>query len=984
MNDQQALRKAVRAAIAALSVGEPQSIVRFAQVQQPQITAADATVLLRDAEDHDELLTKLGKVVHEWDAADPDEDWTRNTSPSSADRRRLIYELLELDMAGAQLLDERRPVLHLGSIVISGPWKRWYTPARAWANEFYWAKYQDYLSRVRGWPDDSVARLAHDTTEVIERIADPTQVEAYQSKGLVVGYVQSGKTANFTGVAAKAIDAGYRLIIVMTGTIELLRSQTQRRMDMELVGRQNILGDLSEDEARVAKVDYQDDHDWLAGRFLDLEVSDPTVGIRRLTHHRADYKQQFKTLKIDRIDPTKPLFDPANLHRSAARLAIVKKNSTVLGKLVTDIKANRNAFAEIPVLIIDDESDQASVNTVDPEKVAQAKRDGKEVKERMAINQHIASMLELMPRAQYVGYTATPFANVFVDPSDDVGIFPKDFIISLGRPADYMGVEDFHDLEPIEDPPTVANSNRLAYVRMLEAIDGDNNAQLEELAEAIDMFVLTGAVKLYRRSVDPARSYRHHTMLVHHSVRKDDHREVADSIRRLWQKAEFTKPATKARLRNLYETDILSVSDARKPAGLPAMPGFDELVPFVAKAVSRITEHLGNPVLVVNSDSDIQKEQQALDFDRHETWRILVGGSKLSRGFTVEGLTVTYFRRATELRDSLTQMGRWFGFRPGYKDLVRLYMARNARFGARSVDLYDAFESIAIDEAAFRRQLEQYAVWDGDEPQVRPIDIPPLVQQYLPWLKPTAKNKMFNARLVQQSEQGFTPTGYPNDLDSLKRNLELWRPVLASASDPVTLETGTGRSTFEALTGLVSAEALLEALGKSRYLGSYGSTNVEPRMEFYRQLVSAGDVADFLVVAPQLQTDEVVDVAGVGPRRVVSRDRRKGRDGRFGEVTDPKNRRPVESFVSGIPSAPLAPWRDPRRGAVLLYLIREATPSYERKTTVARSDRERGLIAACKIYVPAELIDKQPRAVVFQVVDKARADQPIVPAVATV
>ena len=247
------------------------------------------------------------------------------------------------------------------------------------------------------------------------------------------------------------------------------------------------------------------------------------------------------------------------------------------------------------------------------------------------------------------------------------------------------------------------------------------------------------------------------------------------------------------------------------------MPPFDQLVNFVPKAIGRITESDHNPVLVVNSDKDVQDQQQSLDFDRYSTWRILVGGAKLSRGFTVEGLTVTYFRRANDMNDSLTQMGRWFGFRDGYQDLVRLYIARNAKFGAKTVDLYKAFEGIARDEAAFREQLERYAEWDGDSPKILPSQIPPLVEQRLPWMRPTASNKMFNAVLVEQNEQPFTPTGYCNTQTGLKRNLDLWRPLLAAVSSQVSLPQ-TGATRFEAYVGVVDARSIIDAMNATEYL----------------------------------------------------------------------------------------------------------------------------------------------------------------------
>lgn len=965
-------------AVRAIETGPPRDLIARAQPDADQLgvklNSSHLADLLHSAQDDDALLNKLGLLVHGWDIAPASDAWAAGTAPSSPARRALVCTLLGFDDQGRETLAERRPIFKDHSVVISAPWARWYSPARAAEHEFYWPRYRDYLLTTRKWPAESVAALHRSTSSVLERIADPTRPEAHQSKGLVVGYVQSGKTANFTGVAAKAIDAGYRLVIVMTGTIELLRAQTQRRMDMELVGRQNILGDLTSTQAREANFDYQDDLEWHAGRFLDLGVAEPIVGIRRLTSHRADYQSQFKTLRIDRVDQSKPLFDPSNLFRSAARLAVVKKNAAVLRKLVTDIKANRNAFAEIPVLIIDDESDQASVNTVDPEKVERARQEGREIKERRAINQHIASMLEMMPRAQYVGYTATPFANVFVDPSDDIGIFPRDFVIGLDRPDGYMGVSDFHDLEPVKPGQQNWNtSNELAFVRHLESAEDEETTRKDELAVALDMFVLTGAVKLYRESVDPHLRFRHHTMLVHQSVRKDDHRELADDVRALWKRAGYASPASKPRLETLYEEDVVPVAEARRTEGLPAMPNFEELVPFVGKAVAKIAEHANNPVIVVNSDADVQREQQALDFDRYPIWRILVGGSKLSRGFTVEGLTVTYFRRATNMSDSLTQMGRWFGFRAGYQDLVRLYIAREARFGNRTVDLFEAFEAVARDEAAFRTQLEQYAQWVGDEPLVRPIDIPPLVQQHLPWLMPTAKNKMFNARLVEQSESPFTASGYPTHLAQLKHNLDLWRPLIAGAAEPVKLPEGVDLGEFTALVGVAGAKDLIDAVSSMAYLANYGQYAVEPKLTYFRRLVKEGLLEDFLIVMPQLATS-TIEVAGIGPRRLVSRDRRAGRNDKFGEITDVKHRHAAQTFVEGAPTARLAEWFSPRRGAVLLYLVRESDPKYDGLGSVPEADPERGVIVAYSIWVPEGALPSGPPVLRFQVRDAANPD----------
>ncbi len=960
-------RESFRRALKMLENGPPKNLVKRvgpdAEDRGETVAAADLTVLIETAEAPDPFLTALGLQVHKWDAELATTEWTEGTAPSTQARRDVICSKLGLDPAGAAVLLDRRPLFVDETVVISAPWQRWYTAERAASHEFYWPRYRDFLLSTRGWAEENVSALDIATTSIVERLADPTRVEAHQSKGLVVGYVQSGKTANFTGVVAKGIDAGYRLVIVMTGTIEMLRAQTQRRMDMELVGQQNILGDFTPEQAITEKLDYQDDPAWQAGGFIDLGDDPIESEIHRLTTHKRDYQKQFKSLKIERFDMAKPLFDPTNLFGAAARLVITKKNSTVLRKLVSDLKANKNAFKEIPVLIIDDESDQASVNTVDPEKVRAAKAAGKEIKERRAINERIADMLCLMPRSQYVGYTATPFANVFVDPSDEQGIYPKDFVISLRRPPDYMGVEDFHDLaaesEDDEASPTPMTSNSDAHVRDLVASeDPDDQADRDaELARAIDMFVLTGACKLYRADQPSHPGFRHHTMLVHESVRTADQKNLASAVQTLWNAAAYSTPAGASRLRALYDGDVLPVSEARRELGAPAPPEFEELKPWIAKAIARITEHNKNPVIVVNSDKEIA--QQQLDFDRNETWRILVGGAKLSRGFTVEGLTVTYFRRAVTMSDSLTQMGRWFGFRDGYQDLVRLYIDRNAKFGKNRIDLYKAFEAIARDEAAFREQLAMYAEWDGDKPRVLPSQIPPLVSQHLPWLKPTARNKMFNAALEEQSEQFFTPVGYPNHVDDQYANLEQWRSMLTSTSD-VRPFPAAGQARLEAYTGIAGAGDILELVGGLKWMYFYGPRSVTPKLNYYRRLATSPELPlrDFLVVLPQ-PGEKLASIEHVGTRHIINRDRR-ARGGqvvpKFGEITDPKHRRFVQPLLTATrpEDHPLADLWAADRGVMLVYLVKEADPTFDAKPKpkLAANHPEHGLIVCFSLYLP--------------------------------
>lgn len=766
-------------ALDAMNRPGPKDLHSFAWLQADGLPddslPSDATLrtyLQRQTPDN-ELRKALHLRLAKWDSAQVEVGWTETTSPNTRERRETILRKLKVDAATAELFDQLFPVFEKdGTIVIADKWERWYTEEVRQKRDFYWSAYTNYLSSMRKWSPEAVIKLDIATTHVVERLSDPTRKQPYQAKGLVVGYVQSGKTANFTGVIAKAIDAGYRLIIVMTGTTNLLREQTQRRLDMELVGVENILRgvDLDNPEA-LNDVDYQDDRDWYDSRFVRHHVRPAEVGqpdIHRMTTHHFDYqslRRGISALDFVRRDQTKPLSDPENLFHADARLVIVKKNSSVLKKLVKDLGGITARLHEVPALIIDDESDQASINTSNPKKWAAGKT------ERTTINKHIAELLRMLPRGQYVGYTATPFANVFVDPSDAEDIFPKDFLISLERPPGYMGASDFHDTDPsvLLSERTFANSREKAHVRLLEG--NDDKADRIDLQRAIDAFVLSGAIKLYRKD-QGVGDFRHHTMLVHEAMKTAVHLEARDEIRRIWEIAGYSDlSGSHHRLRALFDADLLPVTQAIGE-GVPSPKTFDDLAGYIPE-VARLISPNGNPVIVVNSDKDI--EQDELKFDQHGVWRILVGGNKLARGFTVEGLTVSYYLRKVKSADALMQMGRWFGFRAGYRDLVRLYV---------TPDVYDAFESICLDEEDFRKELRRYAQLDDNgDPLVTPARIPPLVRSR--GIRPAAASKMYNAVLEQRRTLAKEPSsGYPALSDkALQHNVEVFSSLLELAKD---------------------------------------------------------------------------------------------------------------------------------------------------------------------------------------------------------
>ncbi|MEV5731673.1 Z1 domain-containing protein [Streptomyces sp. NPDC052292] len=954
----------------------------FALSDADEPADADMTRLrdrLLAADPGDELVALWRRKLTAWDF-EQSPAWSA-TAPRTPERRAEIHDKLAFGADLRKALDAAVPVHEEpGPVTISREFEPWYTREQAANRSFYWTSYERLLRR-KGWSDAAISSLDEAAHAVVERLADPTRDTPYGARGLVVGYVQSGKTANFTGVTAKAIDAGYRLVIVLGGTLNLLRGQTQRRLDMELIGQENILGaaDPNDPDALVG-IDYQDDEDWPA-KFVSFGARPSLLGafdIERLTSRDRDYmalERGISALEFEKPDRTRPLYEPANLHAARARVMVVKKNKSVLEKLVTDLKKIGPILGEIPALIIDDESDQASVNTTDPKKW----EDGKVT--RTAINGQISKLLRLLPRAQYVGYTATPFANVFIDPGDEEDLFPRDFLISLPRPTGYMGVQDFHDLDTVEDGGGEAEKK---HVRGIYDSTGDR------LQEALDAFMLTGALKLYREDQGlPAGPFRHHTMLVHESVRMAEHAVLAERIETMWRNAAYTGPEGHARLAALFARDFQEHADG----SLPTPAAYADLKPFVSGA-RRLINQGGGPVIVVNGDSERDYAQPDLDFDRTpNVWKILVGGTKLSRGFTVEGLTITYYRRTTQQADTLMQMGRWFGFRPGYRDLVRLYIGREETLGrgrnAKTVDLYEAFEAICRDEELFRAELARYAPLVGGRPQVTPAQIPPLVAQHLPWVKPSARNKMFNAELVEVRSPGtpIEPAAYPLDSKMTERNTGHWKPVLTALQGAFTTclllpdATSPLSRSFQAATTVIPHAQLISVLSSLEW---EDGNVLAPHLAYLSQLDGRlAKVDDWLVIAPQRTQRNRIEatVLGQGPFSLFRRSRQSGKLS-FGRISGLEHRlyaqqlaeRPGSSFSGDSYSV-----QGPAQGVVLLYPVVEAAQDDEVKAVAASGAAAADRVTmAFTVIPPKAAIDTKRQLVRFRTKDSTRPDAVVV------
>ena len=943
-----------------------------------------ARLLAEDGGDTEAFTTLWGRALNIWDReAQP--RWSTETAARTVERRTAAYNRLGIGNDLRKALDELVPVAVVpGPVVIARESTPWYTPERMAQRTFYWRAYEGKL-RDKGWSEQSIADLDEASRMVVERITDPEQVAPYKTKGLVVGYVQSGKTANFTGVAAKAIDVGYRLVIVLGGTLNLLRAQTQRRLDMEMIGQENILrGTDPHDIDGLVEIDYVRDEDW--SDFVQHSGRPSTLGafdIERLTEHGKDYQRLdrgIRALEFEKREPTRPLYDPVNLHRAAARVMIVKKNKTVLEKLVKDLKQIHGILGELPALIIDDESDQASVNTSNPAKWLNDATD------RSTINSLISKLLELLPRAQYVGYTATPFANVFVDPGDAQDIFPSDFVISLQAPEGYMGAWDFHDFgsssDSLED--AAAGPKERAHVRSITNESGNR------LQEALDSFLLAGALKLFRADHGvPDKAFRHHTMLAHESVKTDSHAELALHINSMWHQAGYSSTEGHARLASLLETDYRPVS-ATLAENLPFPATYDDLRPYVSSARQLIMKG-GNPVIVVNGNSDKYFEQLNLDFDKTPNiWKILVGGTKLSRGFTIEGLTTTYFRRATRQADTLMQMGRWFGYRPGYRDLVRLFIGREEPLTkTTTMDLYKAYEGVCRDEEYFRDQLTQYAELIDGKPQVTPSQIPPLVSQHLPGVKPTARNKMFNAELIEIRSPGIPvePLVYPRDPLMTERNIKRWSRILLAFTEqesqfstaPPSRDSISSGS-FSAFTTRVSHAELISVLKPLEWdpPGTF-----MPHLRYLEQLDGTlAKVDDWLVIVPRLREGNRIEasILGSSPLPLVRRSRQGNKEA-LGRVSVGDHRDIAQNLIDNASGTIAADLVGPSTGVLLLYPVVIGKTNDDVLAAISRGKADaKKVVMAFNLFAPRTAIDSSRRLLRFQARDSRRTDAAIVDA----
>jgi hypothetical protein len=762
---------------------------------------------------------------------------------SGLDRDRLIGEL-----------ESRFTVLapHHKALGSNDDHKAW-LPAKlgtmAWR---YWDRYKLFLTETL--PDSALQSLDRVSRDVLERLEDPDRPGSWDRRGLVMGHVQSGKTANYIGLVCKAADAGYKVIIVLTGMHSSLRSQTQIRLDEGFLGFKSQPRTGGDMEAFIA------------------------VGVGKLD---SSIKANTGTNRTEKGDFNRTVANQFGISPGGLPLIfVVKKNGRVLDNLLSWIRScadaedpeyHRRYVRNVPMLLIDDEADIASIDTREQRFDQQGKPDPDH--NPTEINKLIRKILGSFERVGYVGYTATPFANIYIhdggrtrELGDD--IFPRSFIISIPPASNYFGparvfgippgddagldeVPALPIVTPVSDHADSEFSNEehgwvppklVAKTEHVPLFEGVRQIP-PSLREAILVFVMAIAVRRLR-SVNPL----HNSMLVH-VVRYTNPQAIVseeigsalnDIVQRLRHGDGDRTPTMRAEFRALWDGDVVPKNHACAAIlgaeVVRSLPKWDEVEGILLDSASSIK------VRTINGTAG-----DVLDYDSHKETGlnvVAVGGDKLARGLTLEGLTVSYFLRASRMYDTLMQMGRWFGYRDGYIDLCRLYTAR---------EIIEWFTHIATASEELRREFDLMVSAGGT-----PKDYGLKVRSH-PVLLVTSAVKMRNGTQMRLSYSGDISETITFDRGTawIARNFsatENWLLRLGAPSSSDGGYTWTGKTAAEVLGFLGSYVSHADAIrANTGLLGRY-----------IRKQNEQGELVDWtiLLCSSNADTARMVTVAG--------------------------------------------------------------------------------------------------------------------------
>lgn len=726
----------------------------------------------------------------------------------------------------------------------------------------YWQRYREMIEKDLSW--DIADKLDKSTDKILGMLEDPLRLGQWSRRGLVVGHVQSGKTASYTGLVCKAADAQYKIIIVLAGLHNNLRSQTQIRLEEGFLGYETSSA-----------------HDVL--KRVGVGLIDTDISI----------KPNCATTRADNGDFGGRAANQLSISpEQRPWLFVVKKNKSVLVRLLNwiqthvadapisegdspssntkDLPLVKRRATKFPLLIIDDEADNASVDT--GETVVDEEGNADEEHNPTTINKLIRRILNSFSRSAYVGYTATPFANIFIHErgetrSEGPDLFPSAFIQNLAAPDNYVGPTAMFGIASPE-----GRKGQLPLIRAVDDYQSEDKksgwmpvghkidhvpvwskeqALPPSLREAINSFILACVVRKLR-----GQGKKHCSMLVHvtrfNNVQKTLKADIDDYVKHARQTIGrgIGHAGALADLHDLWSRDFLPASAAVRDLGLGDIPSAEQVWQEVEDALPGVLDDI--EVRMINGTA-----KDALDYEQNKDRGlkvIAIGGDKLARGLTLEGLCTSYFLRASKMYDTLMQMGRWFGYRSGYLDLCRLYT---------SPDLIRWFKHISDASAELREEFDLMAN-SGATPREFGLKV-----QSHPEMMVTSQIKMRSARTLYLSYSGelVQTVTFPTDHATLDRNLATGRNLVVQIGEPgqrtsVKADFDEGAKEWHGhLWKGVDVATVVDFLEGYSTLSAAHRVNSKVLAEFIRKMAATNELTQWTVAVLGTKSGESYELA---------------------------------------------------------------------------------------------------------------------------
>lgn len=596
----------------------------------------------------------------------------------------------------------------------------WFSPAMGELR--YWEYYKKTM-KSNHWSKDRIHNLTRQCTEIINFLPNPRMRSTNQDlknlckKGLVYGNVQAGKTASIAGIISMYASVECQLIIVLSGVTNNLRWQTQTRL------------------------------------MKDLKILE-------------EPHWHLLTPEKDRIGKNQP-YPEALLAGNDVSIGVFKKNPCALRSLLNWLKktTNTDIWKKNQVLVIDDECDQYSPNVK-----LRDEDDGSEYK-HSTINGLIVDLLHLFPRVSYVGYTATPFANVLNEHPGQESLYPEDFIYALDKNENYYGSEKIFGSDEDSESEILDAVNIVEPDEFHELKNGTETRMPPSLKDAINYFIIATACKHIRGLNDFS------TMLIHVDMKVSVHASieslVSPYIEELRQKLRNKDRQILAEFREIWNTEKKRNSADRIKRLFPDSNEADYLLPEFEGLYNEILNVISEQDMEIVVDNSSKPVEQRLSYEENTPLaKIVIGGNTLSRGLTLEGLLVSYFVRSSNTYDTLLQMGRWFGYRAKYEDLSRIWTTD---------DLLDNFRFLCTVENEIRDEIANYSF------DITPKDFAMRIKTH-PQMRITRALAMQAAQANMINFAGTYAVSYNlerKDIGLINKNIDATRKLLSGLPTPV-------------------------------------------------------------------------------------------------------------------------------------------------------------------------------------------------------